>query len=67
MEEIQLGDDVLLKDMLAYDTIWRVTFIEGNKIYCLSYDENRSCHETAIIDRSLLKKERKPILGKRQE
>ena len=60
MNEIQLGEKVLLKEMLGYDVVWTVTFIEENKLYCTYYNENKESYENIIVHRDLVRKDKIP-------
>ena len=54
MGTIKLGDNVLLKEMIGFDTVWTVTVLEGSKATCVSYDETHG-YQTITVDVTLLK------------
>lgn len=56
MSEIKLGEEILLQEMLGFDTIWTVLFIEGDKLYCSHYNESQESYESIIVHRDLVRK-----------
>ena len=55
MNEIKLGDKVLLKDTIEYDTIWTVLFIEGNKLYCTMCEEGTENYRSIVVHNELVR------------
>ena len=54
MDEFKLGDKVFLIEMVGYDAEWTVTYIDGNKVHCLIYDDTLG-FQSVIIDKILLR------------
>jgi len=64
MDEINLGDEVSLKKTMAYDTVWTVMFIEGDKLYCSFHGDNEGdVYESIFVHKNLVEKIAQPKLN----